>query len=122
MPDLKALAGDSSDNIPGLSGVGEKTAQALVALYGTVKSVNFAANPEMEDESWPVAERFKKIVWDGRKESLLYLKLTTIDIDAKVKKVPIAFDRAEVIKLLKRYRFRSLSSAAELMGIVSLGS
>lgn len=122
LPDLKALAGDSSDNIPGLPGVGEKTAQALVALYGTLRSVNFAANPEMEDESWPVAERFKKIVWDGRKDSLLYLKLTTIDVDVRVKRVPIAFDRDEVIKLLKRYRFRSLSSAAELMGIVSLGS
>lgn len=37
--DLKGLMGDSSDNIPGLPGVGEKTATALLAVYGTVEEV-----------------------------------------------------------------------------------
>lgn len=35
--DLKGLMGDSSDNIPGVPGVGEKTAVKLLTLYGTVE-------------------------------------------------------------------------------------
>ena len=44
MRDLKALMGDSSDNIPGIPGVGEKTAQKLLKEYGTLDGVlNHAA-------------------------------------------------------------------------------
>ena len=39
MIDLKALAGDSSDNIPGVPGIGEKTAMALVQQYGSIDAV-----------------------------------------------------------------------------------
>ena len=39
MIDLKALMGDSSDNIPGVPGIGEKTAMALVQNYGTVEQI-----------------------------------------------------------------------------------
>lgn len=39
IPDLKGLMGDASDNIPGVPGVGEKTAVKLLAEYGTVTSV-----------------------------------------------------------------------------------
>ncbi len=39
MIDLKALAGDSSDNIPGVPGIGEKTAMALVQTYGGIDDI-----------------------------------------------------------------------------------
>jgi len=121
LPILKALSGDASDNIPGLPGVGEKTAASLVSLYGSLKAINTAANPEMESEDWPVSERFKEIIWNGRKDSELFLKLTTIKTDAKLKLVPVCKDQKEVVRLLKMYKFRSLSSAAELLEIMNLG-
>lgn len=121
LPILKALSGDSSDNIPGLQGVGEKTAASLVSLYGSLGAINTAANPEMKSDDWPVAERFKEIIWKGRKDSELFLKLTTIKTDAKLKMVPVCKDKKEVVRLLKMYKFRSLSSAAELLEIMSLG-
>ncbi len=39
MIDLKALMGDTSDNIPGVPGVGEKTAMALVQRYGSIDEI-----------------------------------------------------------------------------------
>ena len=37
--DLKALMGDTSDNIPGVKGVGEKTALNLIKEYGTIDNI-----------------------------------------------------------------------------------
>ncbi|MGM9618312.1 MAG: DNA polymerase I [Oscillospiraceae bacterium] len=47
MIDLKALMGDSSDNIPGVPGIGEKTAMALIQKYGSIDAL-YAAMPEVE--------------------------------------------------------------------------
>ena len=46
MIDLKALMGDSSDNIPGVKGVGEKTAMGLVQMYGSIEHL-YAHMPEI---------------------------------------------------------------------------
>lgn len=129
LPLLKAMAGDSSDGIPGLHGIGEKTAAALVSLYGSLTAINRAAafgsmhNIKKLSGSvdWPVAERFKNIVWEGREQTELFLKLTTIKTDVKLKPVPVDADRKEVIRLLNAYKFRSLSSASELLEIMGLG-
>lgn len=37
--DIKALMGDSSDNIPGVSGVGQKTAQSLISELGSIQNI-----------------------------------------------------------------------------------
>ena len=39
IPDLKGLMGDASDNIPGIPGIGEKTAVKLLQEYGTLENV-----------------------------------------------------------------------------------
>lgn len=122
---LKALAGDSSDGIPGLPGIGEKTAAQLVATFGTLKEVISAARWATVDapagERWPVAARFSEIVTRDAQKAELFLKLTTVKTDVRLKRVPIRFDRDEVVRLLTAYKFRSLSSAAELLDILRLG-
>lgn len=122
---LKALAGDSSDGIPGLPGIGEKTASVLVATFGTLKTVvDYARGAdvhEMMAERWPVAERFRDVVKANADKAELFLKLTTVKTDARLKRVPVRFDRDEVVRLLQAYKFRSLSSAAELLEILRLG-
>lgn len=125
LPDLKALAGDSSDGIPGLPGIGEKTASALVATFGTLKTViAYARGADVHEsmvERWPVAERFRDVVKRDADKAELFLQLTRVKTDVRVRPVPVAHDREQVIRLLKAYKFRSLSSAAELLDILRLG-
>lgn len=76
MIDLKALMGDTSDNIPGVPGVGEKTAMALIQRYESVETL-YAAMPDIEAK--PAAIR--KL--EEGKESALHSKfLATIVTDA----------------------------------------
>ena len=82
MIDLKALMGDTSDNIPGVPGVGEKTAMALVQRYESIDAL-YAAMPEVEAK--PAAIR--KL--EEGKESALHSKfLATIVTDAPMEFVP----------------------------------
>ncbi len=70
--DLKALMGDSSDNIPGVPGVGEKTAMVLVQDYGTVQDL-YAKLSEL-----PIRETLRKKLEDGRASAELSYWLATI--------------------------------------------
>ena len=54
--DLKALKGDSSDNLPGVPGVGEKTAVKLLQAYGTLDGV-YAHLDEQKGYSYPASPR-----------------------------------------------------------------
>ena len=71
--DLKALMGDSSDNIPGVAGVGEKTATALLAQYGTLDGV-YGHLAEVSPTLRAKLERDKDLAY-------LSKRLATIDRD-----------------------------------------
>ncbi|MBO5174575.1 MAG: DNA polymerase I [Eubacterium sp.] len=75
--DLKGLMGDSSDNIPGVPGVGEKTAVKILTLFGTVE--NAIAHVE---EITP--NRAREAVKNNTKLALLSKKLATIKTDCKL--------------------------------------
>ncbi|MCQ2382041.1 MAG: DNA polymerase [Clostridia bacterium] len=59
--DVKALMGDKSDNIPGASGVGEKTAVALVQKHGTVEKVIECANNKKVNDSVDMVRLSRKL-------------------------------------------------------------
>lgn len=106
MIDFKALKGDSTDNIPGLAGVGDKTAAKLLTGWGTLDGVY-----EHIDEVKPDKLRQKLI--DNRDDVLLWRELVTIDRDAPIELDLDAarlgdYDRSEVIRLFREYEFRSL--------------
>ena len=75
--DLKGLMGDSSDNIPGLPGVGEKTATKLLCEYGTVENV--IANAE---EITP--NKAKNAVMEHKELAVLSKELATIKTDCEL--------------------------------------
>jgi len=78
--DLKALMGDASDNYPGVTGIGPKTALALLAQFGSVEKI-FASLPAVASET------VKTKLVNGKESALLGKELATIRNDA-----PIAFD------------------------------
>ena len=87
MIDLKALMGDTSDNIPGVPGVGEKTAMALVQRYGSIDEI-YRLLPDIEAK--PAAIRKLQAGEDAARHSYW---LATIMTDA-----PLAFDPAENVR------------------------
>ena len=74
--DILGLWGDSSDNIPGVPGIGEKTAKKLVAAYGSVEGLL-----ENTDQ---LKGKQKENVENNREQALLSKKLVTILLDAPV--------------------------------------
>ena len=80
MVDLKALMGDSSDNIPGVPGIGEKTAMELVRNFGTIEQI-YAALPGLD-----VKEGVRKKLAAGEESARMSYWLATI-----LREVPIAF-------------------------------
>jgi len=120
LADLKALAGDSSDSIPGVRGIGQKTAATLIEHFGDVKKVILAAASTSE-EDWPVAERFRKALIENRRDILLYKKLTVIKPDVEVQEIARKRDQDVLRKHFHVYRFRSLLSHNELIDLMKMG-
>ncbi len=103
--DYKALMGDKSDNIPGVPGVGEKTATRLLKRYGSLEEIY-----EHLDE---IKTRFRNKLEEGREQAFLSRRLATIVRDAPVQLElehcrARTFDREKVLDLFRELEFRSL--------------
>ncbi len=84
--DLKSLMGDSSDNIPGVAGVGEKTAKDLLAKYSTLDGV-YAHIDEIKG-------KLQEKLISGKEMAYLSYDLATINVNS-----PIEFDDLEKARL-----------------------
>jgi len=122
--DLKALAGDSSDNIPGVRGIGPKTAAKMLIRYGDVDDVINGAknNGNKYNENWGFPERFKTAIIQNADNIRLYKKLTTIKTDTRMKPIKPKRNKHVLIRHLMAYRFQSLMSPAELNGLMRMGN
>jgi DNA polymerase I len=103
--DFKALVGDKSDNIPGVSGVGEKTATDLLQKHGSLDGIY-----KHLDE---VPARFKNKLEAGKESAYLSRTLSTIvtglDIDFDLEACRTGtYDREQVVRLFQVLEFRSL--------------
>ena len=75
--DYLALVGDSSDNVPGVKGIGDKTAQELVASYGTIENI-------LEHAAELTKKRPREALLEQRDMALLSKELVTIRQDLEV--------------------------------------
>jgi len=104
--DLKALTGDTSDNIPGLRGIGDKTATALLKEYGSVEGV-------YDHEQEIQGKRVRESLAGNKDQALLFKDLVTIRRDAPVEldleqARTANFDHAKVVTLFGDLEFHSL--------------
>ena len=112
IPDMKALAGDTSDNIPGVPGIGEKTAGKLIAEYGSLENLLAHA------DAVPGQVGAKLVTYAEQARQSLHL--ATIETH-----VPLPEDftweccrrreaeRGELLELFRRLDFRSLLGRVE---------
>jgi len=109
MVDYKALVGDTSDNIPGVKGIGEKGALALIQEWGSVEAML-----DHLDEVKP--PRTQKALAEGRESALHSKRLATIvrdvpDVTLDLDRAAVRdYDRDGVLELFRELEFRSLVS------------
>lgn len=106
--DWKALRGDTSDNIPGVPGIGEKTASELLKKFQTLEGVFKAAHDAKSD----LSDGVRRKLIDGEKSGRLALSLVGIDLNVplktKIEALKSSLDRAGFIEIAGKYGFRSL--------------
>jgi len=113
--DYKSLRGDTSDNIPGVPGIGEKTATELILKFGTLEEIYKVVDEEKDKTKSELfsASVLKKLV-EGRESAKMSYELATIDCavpDLEIKLADCAmseFDRDRIIKLFQKFEFVSL--------------
>lgn len=125
--DFKGLRGDASDNIPGVPGVGEGSAQKLVATYGPIEKIYAALKKdgvEKVAKKAGVQKRFVELVANHEEEAKFSKMLATIRLDAPIDfKLPEknwreAIDADAALSLFSELGFRSLSARfRQLMSI-----
>jgi DNA polymerase I len=114
--DMKALMGDASDNIPGIKGIGQKTAVALLNEYGDLDAIYQAVEQIESGKKQPSGllkgSLLEKLI-TGKESAYLSQKLAKIDnavdleIDLTCCQVN-SYDKEQAIKLFKELEFNSL--------------
>ena len=113
--DLKALMGDSSDNIPGVKGVGEKTAKELLLKFGSLDGVY----AHLDDPS--IRPKLREKLENDKENAYLSYELATIRPEAPIDFEPKdavvqPYNRAELYQLFQRLEFVKLIDRYGLRG------
>jgi DNA polymerase-1 len=85
LPDFKGLRGDPSDNIIGISGIGEKTAEELISKFGSIEDIyKKLKKDEKSFEKAGIKKRVVELLKAGEEEALFSKTLATIRRDAPI--------------------------------------
>ncbi|HEX2755745.1 MAG TPA: DNA polymerase I [Candidatus Limnocylindrales bacterium] len=106
MLDYKSLKGDPTDNIPGVPGIGEKTASKIIKTFGTLDAM-YERLDELEPAKFrePLAAA-KETVLESR-ELMRLVTAPDIQLDLPGARVG-SYDRERVVRLFREYEFRTL--------------
>lgn len=120
LPDFKGLRGDPSDNIPGVRGIGEKTATDLIKSFGSLENILEKANQDPDSmKKEGIKERIIELLKDNSEEAVFSKMLGTIRTDAPVNfslpkeswrqkidpdQVALMFSELEFRSLIERFR------------------
>jgi DNA polymerase I len=112
IPDFIGLKGDTSDNIPGVPGIGDKTAGQLIAQYGSLEEVL-----EHVDELSPAR---RKNITEHAEQALRSKELATMRRDLELDCDPAELvllppDRSELREMFRRFEFRNLLGRVDIL-------
>jgi DNA polymerase I len=110
--DFKALCGDASDNIPGVKGIGEKTAAQLLETYGTLEKV-YASIEELKGA-------VKKRLEDGKESALHSQWLAQIHLGVPIEVTPddcqfLPFEQAAIDPWIEKLEFRAFAGKLDAL-------
>lgn len=115
LPDFKGLKGDPSDNIPGVPGVGDKTAAALLQKFGSLEKLYETLEKEKGEKMWdkPLTPKLAALLGEYKDQAFFSKELATIN-----RRVPLEFDleaasrkhyeRERVVELFRSLGFFSI--------------
>ncbi len=108
--DVQSLAGDSSDNVPGVPGIGVKTAAELINKYGTLEKLLDSAHEIKQNKR-------RETLIENKDKALISKKLVTLDHKSPVNKNLTEFklkevDKGKLYKFLREMEFNRLLSSA----------
>ena len=107
MIDYKALKGDPTDNIPGVPGVGEKTAAKLIAEWGTLDNLYARIADVKPDKLREKLIEHREAVYRGQDLTTIVRDMPDITLDLDAARLA-DYDRETVIRLFREYEFRTL--------------
>jgi DNA polymerase I len=112
IPDFIGLKGDTSDNIPGIPGIGDKTAAQLVAQYGTLEEVLAHA-----EELSPAR---RKNILEHAEQATVSKQLATMRRDLDIDCDPAQLvlqppDRSQLKEMFRKFEFRNLLGRVDLL-------
>ncbi len=114
VPDYKGLRGDPSDNIPGVPGIGEKTASELIKKFGSLEEIYKKIEDEKEFLEKGIKIRVLELLKNNKEKAFFSKVLAEIRKDA-----PISFSLADAL-WRKKYNIENVKAAFEKMGFKSL--
>ncbi|HOF50276.1 MAG TPA: 5'-3' exonuclease H3TH domain-containing protein [Candidatus Colwellbacteria bacterium] len=113
IPDYKALVGDKSDNIPGVSGIGPKTAVGIISEFGSIEDF-YGLSPA------PINSSYKKLI-AGKQMAVLSKRLATVRRDVPLPEVDLSglkfgiVSKKELTDYCTSLGFHSLASRLEMI-------
>ena len=124
IPDYKGLRGDTSDNIIGIKGIGEKTATTLINLFESIEKMYEIVHKDKEkfveickkDKANKITDRIINLIIEGEEEAIFSKTLATIRKDAPMnfslpeKEWLKDFNDTEFIKICNEFEFRSFKN------------
>ncbi|MEY3783689.1 MAG: polymerase polymerase protein [Candidatus Parcubacteria bacterium] len=127
VPDYKGLRGDPSDNIPGIAGIGEKTATTLIMTFGSIEKIyKKLENDEQAFLDAGIKPRIINLLKEGKEEAEFSKMLATIRIDAidtfdvSTTEWKAQADTDEIIKLFSELGFRTVTDRVKKLFDITL--
>lgn len=120
LPDFKALAGDSSDGIPGAPGIGTKYATGYVQNYGSLDKLLKAVKAG-KGAAGSVTKKHQKVLLENEEQLRLFRRMVALDGTVELQPLARKLDEGVALCHMETYAFQSFLGTGAYYGLLALG-